>query len=478
MKELIDLTSQELGGYVLAATDGLEGARQNLNRTEPGPITGGWQTQRRRDSGHDWAVIRLGTPGTIEEVIIDTSGFRGDHPERASLEGCVAPHNALVEELDGWTEIVAPTTIAGNKENRFGTGTLERFTHLRLNIYPDGCVARLQVFGRPVPDWMTPGFHPAGLIDLVAARNGGAVHSASDLFIGAPGNLILPGQATHRTDGWMTRRRREPGLERAVFRLVGASEVRALTIDTAHFSGDHPSQVQVDGSCGATPEGDDWFELLPAQTLLPHTCHEFQQEIVPNAGVRWVRLNLIPDGGLSRFRVWGDLTEDSLIECRLTFLNSSSSSTLARIFKQVCHADKWVSRMVEAAPFSDLDDLLKKGDQAWSGCQESDWRQAIEGHPRIGEKAKGKSLSSAWSRGEQSKASAMDTDIAERLSQTQRKYDEKFGFIFLICATGLSSEQILKAVEQRLENSMADELQNVAKEQAKIIQLRLEKLLK
>jgi 2-oxo-4-hydroxy-4-carboxy-5-ureidoimidazoline decarboxylase len=164
-------------------------------------------------------------------------------------------------------------------------------------------------------------------------------------------------------------------------------------------------------------------------------------------------------------------------EAQLLHLNSSDATALSDLFKQVCHTDRWVEEMVSSAPFSSEDDLLKKGARAWSKCEEKDWRQALDGHPRIGQKAKGAGLSAKWSRGEQSAAETED-DVKTRLAEAQEQYFQKFGFIFLICASGRSAQEILNVLEERLPHSAAEEIQTVAEEQAKIIHLRLEKLLK
>lgn len=161
----------------------------------------------------------------------------------------------------------------------------------------------------------------------------------------------------------------------------------------------------------------------------------------------------------------------------LSFLNSSSAQDLAPIFKAVCHTESWVQDMIAATPFEDLQDLQSKGAAAWSKCGKDEWMEALDGHPRIGQKAKGDDLASKWSRGEQSQAATEDQAVKERLAAVQETYYQRFGFIFLIFASGRSSAEILAAAETRMENSADRELEIVAEELAKIIHLRLEKLL-
>lgn len=315
-------------------------------------------------------------------------------------------------------------------------------------------------------------------MDLAALVNGGHVHSASDSSRGDRQNLIKPGHSQNASQGWLTRRRREPGNDWAVVRLVGPGTVQSVTLDTSNLEHECPTAAGLEATSSLDPNEGDWFELLPPQTMIPNTEHIFQRELKANSDVVWVRLQIVPDGGMARLRVWGRLNPAGLEEARLLYLNSAGAVTLKEIFHQVCHSQRWSEELARLAPYSSLNDLLKKGAGAWSKCSEPDWRDALKGHPRIGQKAKGSDLSAQWSKGEQSSAASPEDGIRETLLQVQEEYFQKFGFIFLICATGKSSAQILQVARERLGNSVPEELQTVAEEQAKIIHLRLEKLLK
>lgn len=488
MREPLDLAGAQLRGYVLQASDQSFGAAANLlsvavpqapSATRLQQPNDGWITRRRRDDGHDWAIVRLGVPGIVEEVVLDTAHFTGNYPPEASVEGCVGKHNSLPEELEGWVTLVPRSDLGGDRANSFRVVTRRRFTHLRLRLYPDGAVARMRVFGQPVPSWMAPGVQQDHLMDLAATLNGGHVHSASDRHYGEPSHLLMPLDPQGPGDGWATQRKRESGSDWAVVRLVGPGCINSVAIDTAYFEGNHPQSAQLEASTNQDPGEDDWFELLPRQNLVAHTEHLFRQEIQPNEDVLWVRLNIYPDGGVARFRAWGRLSAEGYEEARLLFLNSSGPEDLQSIFKQVCHSRKWAMELTDLAPFIDLNDLLKKGARAWSKCGEADWLEALAGHPRIGQKADGAGLSARWSKGEQSGAAgSADDGVKKTLLKVQEDYFQKFGFIFLICATGKSSEEILESAKRRLGNSAKEELQTVAEEQSKIIHLRLEKLLK
>ncbi len=479
MKRAIDLASDRLRGYVLASSDQAFTSGAQLVSSQEPKSSLGWRTRRRRESGHDWAVIRLGVPGIVEELVIDTTGQAGQSPTHVSVEGCNAPHTCAAGDLKDWEALLPKTVLADDCPNTFSVPNGKRYSHLRLNIYPDGGITRFHALGQPVPSWMAPGAVPLSSLDLAGAHNGGQVFGWSDA-ISAPAaqNLIYPSAPSDSNDAWITRRRRQPGHDWLVVRLAEAGQLHTVVLDTERLETDIPAKASLEGAHSlGQPEESDWFELLPAQATLSNTEHVYSQEIATHEEVRWVRLNLFPDGGMARLRLWGALSPKGQVQSRLRYLNSASSGELREIFRAVCHSDKWASSMALAGPFESVSDLQKKGATAWSHCREVDWREALAGHPRIGEKAKGGDLASRWSRGEQSKAATPDEAIKAELRENQLVYEERFGFLFLICATGRTTDQILSVLKVRLEQTPEIELQTVAEELAKIIHLRLEKLL-
>src|SRR5215208_5143391 len=219
---LVDLASERLGGAVLYANDDFFAPKENLLKaaapvflegeyTERGKWMDGWESRRRRTPGFDWCLVRLGAPGRVRGVVVDTSFFRGNFPEGCSLEACAAHPNADAEQLTGdesrWAEILPQSRLEGDARNSFAVGTAGRFTHLRFKIYPDGGVARLRVYGEVLPDWDALR-RAGGLVDLAAAENGGLVVATSDEFFGHRHNLIMPGRGRDMGDGWETKRRR------------------------------------------------------------------------------------------------------------------------------------------------------------------------------------------------------------------------------------------------------------------------------
>lgn len=323
-----DLADRLLGAGVIAANDEFFAERENLLRAHPaefdpehfghkGKIMDGWETRRRRgasadaphpvEDDHDWALLRLGAPGVIRGVVVDTAHFRGNYPQAVSIEatsaaGTPSPEELLADDVK-WTTVVPRTAIGGHAANGFEVTTEQRFTHVRLNMHPDGGVARLRVHGEVVPDpaWLAA----LGTFDLVALENGGAVEDASDRFYSPAVNTIRPGRSQKMNDGWETRRRRDKGHDWIRYALAGRSTVRAVEIDTACLKGNSAGWAALSAKDG---EDGEWVELLPRTRLQPDTVHRLLLDEAPAA--THVRLDIYPDGGIARLRLHGSLTED------------------------------------------------------------------------------------------------------------------------------------------------------------------------
>jgi allantoicase len=323
--DLIDLASERLGGAVLAANDDFFAPKESLLKltspvfiegkyTDRGKWMDGWETRRRRTPGHDWCIIRLGLPGVVRGIVVDTSHFTGNYPEQCSVEACeldgVAGLEQLTDESQDWTEILPRVNLKGDSPNPFTIAREERWTHLRFKIYPDGGVARLRVYGDVVPDWnglRTIG----GEIDLAAVENGGIVLACSDMFFGHRHNLIMPGRALNMSDGWETRRRRGPGNDWVIIKLGTAGQVKRLEVDTSHFKGNFPESCSLEACNGANvllqsmqDPGFVWKPVLARTKLRAHMRHFFD-ELMDAGPVSHVRFNIFPDGGVSRLRVYG-----------------------------------------------------------------------------------------------------------------------------------------------------------------------------
>ena len=328
--ELIDLASERVGGAVLVANDDFFAPKENLLKpsapvfvegkyTDRGKWMDGWETRRRRTPGFDWCIIRLGLPGIVRGVVVDTSFFRGNYPEHCSLEGAVFSNLPTEAELTSdtvkWVPLLPEMPLAGDSQNSFPVQYEERITHLRFKIFPDGGVARLRVYGEVVPDWEQLK-RDGGYIDLAAAENGALVLSCSDMFFGHRHNLIMPGRAANMSDGWETKRRRGPGHDWVIIKLGKAGEIYRVEVDTSHFKGNFPESCLLE-SCNAegfpieslADPSTPWTTVLPRTKLQAHTRHYFDQELLDAGIASHLRFSIFPDGGVSRLRVYGMLAE-------------------------------------------------------------------------------------------------------------------------------------------------------------------------
>lgn len=328
---LVDLASERLGGAVVYANDDFFAPKENLLKasapiwregayTERGKWMDGWESRRRRTPGFDWCLVRLGAPGRVSGVVVDTSFFRGNFPESCSLEGCAAPPNADVETLTDesleWSELLPQRKLEGNSPNPFYVTSDARVTHLRFKIYPDGGVARLRVYGEVMPDWDSIR-RAGGLVDLAAVENGGLVVATSDEFFGHRHNLIMPGRAADMSDGWETKRRRGPGHDWCVIQLGARGTIKRVEVDTAHFKGNFPESCSLEVcespldrlAPGESHLTTDWRELLPRTKLQAHMRHFYETELNETGASTHALFRIYPDGGISRLHLYGSLAE-------------------------------------------------------------------------------------------------------------------------------------------------------------------------
>ncbi len=322
--DAIDLAAERLGGAVVYANDDFFAPKENLIKaaspvwkeglyTDDGKWMDGWESRRRRsprlDERFDWCIIRLGMPGEVRGVIVDTAYFRGNFPSHCSLEVANVVGSLSVEELTGedivWREVLPVVELAGDSLNPFEVAPTGRITHVRFKIYPDGGVGRLRVHGKVQRDWDELRARNSQ-IDLAAAENGGSVIAASDEFFGHRQNLIMPGTPTDMSDGWETRRRRGPGHDWCIVRLGTRGTIERVEVDTSFFRGNYPESCSLDGGVAADDNTDEieWTELLAMNRLGPHARHTFS-ELISHEPLTHVRFNIYPDGGVSRLRLFG-----------------------------------------------------------------------------------------------------------------------------------------------------------------------------
>jgi allantoicase len=320
---LIDLASELVGGKVLSASDEFFAPRENLLRaatpvfvpdkyTDVGKWMDGWESRRKRTPGHDWCVIRLGLPGVVHTADLDTSHFVGNFPEHCSLDGASTSGDPAEKD---WKPLLVKVRLAGGGHNLFDTQHAGKLTHVRLNIFPDGGVARLRLYGEVIPDLekLKASLEP---VDVASVVNGGRVLASSDNFFGHEQNLILPGRPANMGGGWETRRRRGPGYDWIVVQLGARAQVQKIAVETEHYKGNYPDRCSVDACDAAGTLFQDlitgkvaWTQIVPEAKLEADAVRQFKSELKATPVATHVRLNIYPDGGVSRLRVFGKIVE-------------------------------------------------------------------------------------------------------------------------------------------------------------------------
>lgn len=322
--KLTDLAAERLGGKALLCSDDFFAEKENLLKpgrgvfipdkyTDRGKWMDGWESRRKRVPGHDWCIIQLATRGTIQGVDIDTNHFLGNHPPFASIDAALLPAETQPDwEKVQWKEILPHSPLKPGTQNFFEILNSEVYSHLRLNIYPDGGVARLKVYGQVKKEWNDK----EAVIDLAAAINGAQSILCNDMFFSHMDNLIMPGRGVNMGDGWETKRNRTPNnRDWVIVRLAHQGLIEKILIDTHHFKGNYPDSFLLEGCCITLREetklqGSDikWRPLLPQSKLSADAEHIFEKEITDHGPFSHVRLSIFPDGGISRMGLWGKIT--------------------------------------------------------------------------------------------------------------------------------------------------------------------------
>lgn len=323
---LTDLAAERLGGKALLCSDDFFAEKENLIKpgrgifipdkyTDRGKWMDGWESRRKRTPGHDWCIIQLATSGIIHGVDIDTNYFLGNHPPFASIDAAYISNaeNPDFNKVE-WTEILPQSPLQPGSQNFYPIVNRNIYTHIRLNIFPDGGVARLKVYGEVYKDWST--VDRSELVNLAAATNGAKAILCNDMFFSHMDNLIMPGRGINMGDGWETKRNRTPNnRDWVMVRLAHKGIIEKILIDTCHFKGNYPDSCLLEGCMADIQEENklgsadiNWQTILPQAKLSADHEHFFEQEIKNKGPFTHVRLSIFPDGGVSRMRLWGRIT--------------------------------------------------------------------------------------------------------------------------------------------------------------------------
>lgn len=325
--KLTDLASARLGGKALLCSDEFFAEKDNLLKpgrgifipdkyTDRGKWMDGWESRRKRTPGNDWCIVQLATSGIIKGIDIDTNHFLGNHPPFASIDATYLTHKENFDpDKVNWKEILPRSPLKPGSQNFFEIHSGEIYTHLRLNIFPDGGVARLKVYGDVFIDWLN--FPKGNVVDLAASINGARAILCNDMFFSHMDNLIMPGRGLNMGDGWETKRNRNPGnKDWVIVQLAHKGIFEKAIIDTCHFKGNFPDSFMLEG-CTLnnyledvfTSDSLKWTVIIPNTKLQADKEHFFEKEIINNGPFTHVRLTIFPDGGISRMRLFGTITD-------------------------------------------------------------------------------------------------------------------------------------------------------------------------
>lgn len=469
---LLELSSEELGGVVHWSSDDFFAEAPNLLKVGPaefdpdaytdrGKLMDGWESRRRRVRGHDVAVIELGVPGVLEGVDIDTSHFLGNHPPFAAIDVAWAPGlgERAVDEAD-WQPALAQVPLERGTSNLFGLPRV-RATHVRLHMVPAGGIARLRVYGTPSRAPRASGRADADPIDLAGLLNGGRALGCTDMFFSPMSNLLLPQGPKNMGGGWETRRSRPPGDDFVVLELGHVGELEHIEIATTHFKGNYPSRVAVDGllapgaEAWALMNADDWRPVVGWRPLSMDRRHFFR-ELASAGPFSHLRMRIEPDGGVARFRAWGWPREVDGFELDVT---------------DVCGSTAWTEQM-RGRRWLSSEHVLLEAERLWWRLRPADQLEAFRAHATIG----GETSSSAQA-AEQSGVDDASDAVRTELAEANAAYRARYGFLFLVCASGKSADEMLAILKRRMENEERLEFQVACGEEAKIMRLRLLKRL-
>lgn len=399
---MVDLAGSDAGGTAVACSDDFFAAMNHIVRsaapvfdpqafTDRGRLMDGWKGRRNRGPGHDWCIVRLGVPGRVRGVDIDTAHFDGDHPPFASIEAAHVPVDTDVDALRTtveWTPIVAPYALQPGCQNIHAAQTIGVWTHVRIRVYPDGGVARLRVWGEPVPV-----LEAGAEIDLACAQHGGHAVACSTTAMGSMHHLVKRQPAVDIQDGWETRRRRGSGDDWVIIRLGVPGRVSELVLDTKHCVGSAPARLAVeaihwpDPPLPALTTTNQWSEIVPSFAAQPDAAH--LKTVDASGPWSHIRVRLSPDGGLSRVRVYGVVETDAVTDAALEWVNALEPAAAHRYFADCGGSPRWAARMTAARPFASRAHQRGMAEWSWWQLDEADWAHALAsvGGPQPGEGA-------------------------------------------------------------------------------------------
>ena len=314
---LIDLAQPRLGTKVIYKTDDFFASASRIIDPLPavfkegifdknGKWMDGWESRRKRTKGHDYIILRLGKPGSIKKVDVDTSHFNGNQPAMISIEGTNSISNKINQFK--WKPLLSKKKTKANSHHLFTTNSKKNFTHIKFNIFPDGGVARLRLYGSIEKSKKIINKK----INLASLLDGASVIACNNEHFGKAENILAPGKAKNMGDGWETRRRRGKGNDWLILNSIDGSSIDKIEISTHHFKGNFPSYCSLQASYmppknskQIVNSSNKWNYLLKNTKLSANKTHTFKNSLMKKNKINYIKINIFPDGGISRFRIFG-----------------------------------------------------------------------------------------------------------------------------------------------------------------------------
>jgi allantoicase len=315
---LVDLAQPRLGTKIVFKTDDFFApANRIISSTDPvfkegvfdkhGKWMDGWESRRKRSKGHDYIILKLGKPGTIKKVDVDTSHFNGNQPEMVSIEGANS-NSKKIKQLK-WQILLSKKKTKANSHHYFTVNIKKVFTHIKFNIFPDGGVARLKLYGSIAKSNKLKNKKT----NLSSLLNGASVIACNNEHFGKAENILAPGKAKNMGDGWETRRRRSKGYDWLILNTLSGKEINKIEISTHHFKGNFPSHCSLQAIYlpisknfkQIVKSSTKWKYLLKNAKLSANKVHFFKNNLMKKDKINFIKINIFPDGGISRFRIYG-----------------------------------------------------------------------------------------------------------------------------------------------------------------------------
>ena len=322
-KNTVNLAETKFGSKIIYKTDEFFGAASRILRAEKpvfkegvydkhGKWMDGWETRRKRKHGHDYLIIKLGRPGKLFNVDIDTSFFSGNQPNQASLEACYSKKNPTKKTI--WKTILNKKKLRPDKNHNFKIYNQSTFNFVKLNIFPDGGVARIRLNG--IVDLEKINLSEKNF-NLSSILNGSTILGCNNEHFGKAENVLSPGTGVNMGDGWETRRSRGKNFDWIIIKFGSPGIIDRLEIDTHHFKGNYPDSITVQSELVTNKpklkrilsESKNWKLVLGKTKLKPHRKHTFKTNAINKNKVNCLRINIYPDGGISRIRAFGKVAK-------------------------------------------------------------------------------------------------------------------------------------------------------------------------